>query len=290
MPEEQEDLNPDAPLSAAEKAEEVSKETFEQVATILLNLAIDGHPRAMRSIYAKRNQVLRDFDGDQEAAVTSIMEFVPPDKTMKEQMAHSLVRMMPGINISVRVVYPMWIQLRNTCLLAAVLGYDMTEEETHSQVIQAFAGVKSAIGLEAGLSTALQLAWTTLAGPVAALIPVGTLVGEMTDIASKGKAEVLSKLRDGKTGPVGPDIYSEELDPEPTMEERWAVFKEEFAPELKAHAEALASKAKEATKSKAEKAADMAKSGAAVAADKGKAAASAAAEQAGKLKGMMFKK
>lgn len=290
MPEEEANLDPDGPLSEGEKKEEVTKETFEEVAMILLNLAIEGHPRAIRSIYAKRNQVLRDFDGDQEAAVTSIMEYKPPEKTMKEQVAHLLVRMMPGINISVRVVYPMWIQVRNTCLLAAALGYDMSSEETHAQVIQAFAGVKTAVGAEAGLSMALQMAWTALAGPVAALIPVGSLVGEMTDLASKGKAEVLAKLREGKTGPVGPDIYTEELDPEPTMEERWAVLKEEFAPELKKHAEALAAKAHEATKSKAEKAADMAKNAAAVASEKGSKLAASASEQAGKLKGMMPKK
>merc|ERR1712194_615273 len=99
----------------------VNQENFEAGLEKLLELAINGYPRALQTIAARRNECLRRFKGDQDAAVDDAKD---ANNTWAQEAKETLFGIIPGIGLPLVLVRPIWKMLRRACLIAALLGHD----------------------------------------------------------------------------------------------------------------------------------------------------------------------
>lgn len=201
-------------MLTVEGSKEVAKENFEKGLKLLLNLAIDGHPKALRSIAAVRNKRLREFQGDQDAAAESVKENT---KSWAEEGREFLLGLIPGVGLPAALIYPMWKNLRRMCLTAAIFGLNMADEKVRAKILYAFIGMSSVEPAEMAIGFAVQAVWKKLAGPVAGLVPVGTLVGGLANVEDTvyTHGHIKEALSDGRRK-IPESEYMQELDPEIT--------------------------------------------------------------------------
>jgi len=186
-------------------------------------LAIDGYPKALRSTLAKRNELLRETMGDQDRAADVVKERAG---ALKEEGKTWLLGLVPYVGLPAALLYPTWTLMRRVCLLAAVYGLDMKGEDTRGRILHVFAGLRAVPAAEYALETAVQLVWTTFAGPVASVLPVGTLVSKVANVEGVVLSQIGKDTFAEKRQPVSSAIFDEILDPEPTAADYVALAKE----------------------------------------------------------------
>jgi len=205
------------------QAKEISKEAFANGIKKLLDLCIDGYPRALRSTLARRNELLRQVAGSQDEAADKIKAQAA---NVSEEAKSWLLGLVPYVGLPAAIIYPMWKQLRRVCLLAAVFGLSLKSEDSKARILHAFAGVRAVPAAEFAVESAVQLVWKAFVGPIAGLVPVGTLVSKIANVEGAvvdaiGR-DTFSEVRQ----PVTQAEYGQELDPEPTHADYIALAKE----------------------------------------------------------------
>lgn len=204
-------------------AKEISKEVFKAAMSKVLTLAIEGYPRGLRSTMANRNELLRETNGDQEAATEIIKARAA---ALSEEGKSWLIGLVPYVGLPASVLYPTWKIMRRVCLLAAVMGLDLSLEDTRGRILHAFAGLRSVPAAEFAVETVVQAIWVLFAGPIAGVIPVGMLVTKVTNIEGAVLGQVGSDTFSEKSRPIPKEEYLPELDPEPTSADYIALAKE----------------------------------------------------------------
>eukprot|EP00931_Biecheleriopsis_adriatica_P089142 TRINITY_DN63318_c0_g1_i1.p1 TRINITY_DN63318_c0_g1~~TRINITY_DN63318_c0_g1_i1.p1 ORF type:complete len:330 (+),score=88.60 TRINITY_DN63318_c0_g1_i1:37-1026(+) len=207
----------------------ISKAVFEQGLQKILNLAIKGYPRAMRSTLAKRNELLRAEGGgqerDQDAAVDKVKSSAAK---VSEETKTWVLGLVPYVGLPSKILYPTWCAMRRVCLLAAIYGHPLDEETTKAKILHAFAGMRSVPIAELALEAAVQAVWSTFAGP-AAFLPVGVLTSKVANVEGHvmtvvGKEEFAEGRQD-----VPEAEYQELLDGEPTVEDMLGLARDGIA-------------------------------------------------------------
>ena len=188
--------------------EAVGKEAFVHGIQRVLELAIHGFPRALRSTLSRRNALLREHEGDVEAAVAASMATTPSD-----QVKEFLLSMVPYVGMPATIIVPMW-RACGLCLLSSVRGPTSWRGRQRVRLLYAFGGVNVANAGEAALGAAAQAVWTKLAGPLAGtVVPVGALVQSLAECAVAAQQAGLVDFADGARA-VPRDEYADELDAE----------------------------------------------------------------------------
>lgn len=282
----------DTKLPSSENIEEaklIYKEAFVTGLQRVLEVAISGYPKALRSTASRRNELLREFNGDQDAAVEKVSEMA---SDLREEGKTWVLGLVPYIGLPASILYPTWMALRRICLLAGVYGLDLESEQTQAHVLHVFAGVGSVPTTEWLLEAAAQKVWEMFAGPVAGMLPVGALVSKVANVEGHVVNAVGAKEFDEFRQEVPADVYRQMLDPEPTMKDYLELAKQGSSAALYAAYHArhhlMTEQARENARGSAvaagtavaQKAAAVGKVTAAAAADLGKAATDAATSKA----------
>eukprot|EP00928_Gymnodinium_smaydae_P006506 TRINITY_DN12310_c0_g1_i1.p1 TRINITY_DN12310_c0_g1~~TRINITY_DN12310_c0_g1_i1.p1 ORF type:complete len:343 (+),score=91.88 TRINITY_DN12310_c0_g1_i1:64-1092(+) len=205
----------EAATERVERAKEISKEKFMVALKKVLVLAIDGYPRALRSTLSKRNELLRLHGGDQDSAAEDIKAQAAD---VKEETKTWLIGCVPFVGLPAKVLYPAWRALRRVALLAGTFGLDLDADVTRAKILHAFAGLRGAALGEFALEAAVQLVWSTFAGP-AAFLPVGVLASKVANVEGIVMTSVGRETFAEDRRPVTPEEYEQELDAEPTSED-----------------------------------------------------------------------
>eukprot|EP00929_Paragymnodinium_shiwhaense_P097105 TRINITY_DN58867_c0_g1_i1.p1 TRINITY_DN58867_c0_g1~~TRINITY_DN58867_c0_g1_i1.p1 ORF type:complete len:372 (-),score=78.82 TRINITY_DN58867_c0_g1_i1:60-1097(-) len=220
----------EAELAAArakiEGAKKVSKEAFELGLRRLLNLAIAGYPRALRSTQSIRNELLRRHIGNQDAAVDDVKAQAAD---LKEEGKTWLLGVIPYVGLPASVLYPTWRALRRCCLLAGTYGLPLYEDWARAKVLHVFCGMRAVPIGECALEKAVQMTWTMVAGPAAAFVPVGMLASKVANVEGHVMGVIGHETFTECRTVVGPEEYILELDAEPTREDYMALAKDTSA-------------------------------------------------------------
>eukprot|EP00747_Dinoflagellata_sp_TGD_P209808 gnl/TRDRNA2_/TRDRNA2_83181_c0_seq1.p1 gnl/TRDRNA2_/TRDRNA2_83181_c0~~gnl/TRDRNA2_/TRDRNA2_83181_c0_seq1.p1 ORF type:complete len:324 (+),score=72.23 gnl/TRDRNA2_/TRDRNA2_83181_c0_seq1:42-1013(+) len=199
-----------------ENAQQVSKETFEAGIQRMLVLVIEGYPRALRSTAAKRNEILRKNNGNQDGAVEDVKEQAA---ALAEEGKTWMLGLLPFIGFPAKLAYPTWRCLRRVCLMAGIYGHDLQTTETRAKILHVFAGLRAVPVGEWVLEEATQAVWVAFAGPIAGALPVGTLCSKVANVEGHVLAAVGNETFQEGRQPVPPAVYMQELDPEPTAQD-----------------------------------------------------------------------
>lgn len=200
--------------AAVEEAKTVTKENFEKAILKLLRLAIEGYPKALRSTPARRNEMLRKHSGNQDSCIGEVKESA---SKMSEEGKTWLLGLVPYVGLPAAVLYPSWMMLRRVCLMASLFGLDLGESKSQAKILHAFAGLRGVPAAECAVEMAVQAVWNAFAGPVAGVIPVGTLVTKVANVEGQVVDFVGKDTFAVERRPIPPEEYNQELDPEPTM-------------------------------------------------------------------------
>lgn len=213
-----------------ETGSKVSREVFVQAMQKLLNLAISGYPRAMRSTRAKRNELLRAQGGGEEKHQDAAVELVRSSAAkLSEETKTWVLGLVPYVGLPSKVLYPTWCALRRVCLLAGVYGHDLEAEATKVRMLHAFCGMRSVPIAELVLETAVQAVWEAVAGPAAAFVPVGVLTSKVANVEGHVMA-VVGKEQFGEGRRDVPESeYEQVLDGEPSVEDYLGLAKDSVA-------------------------------------------------------------
>lgn len=206
----------DAAAGAIEEAKTVTKENFEKAILKLLRLAIEGYPKALRSTPARRNEMLRRYNGNQEACVEEVKS---ASANMTEESKTWLLGLVPYIGLPATLLYPSWTMLRRVCLMASLFGLDLSLDRTQAKILHAFAGLRGVPAAEFTVEFAVQAVWTTFAGPVAGMVPVGTLVSKVANVEGHVVDMVGRDTFGQDQRQLAAEEYQDELDPEPTLKD-----------------------------------------------------------------------
>lgn len=197
-----------------EQAKQITKDAFNAGMKKLLILAIDGYPKALRSTLARRNAELRQTNGDQDAACEVVKARAA---AMSEEGKTWLLGLVPFIGFPAQLLYPTWMIMRRVCLLAAIYGLDLSSEDTRGRILHVFAGLRAVPAVECGMEMAVQAVWVALVGPVAGIVPVGTLVTKVTNVEGHVVDAMGRETFSEMQRKVPEAEYAAELDPEPTL-------------------------------------------------------------------------
>jgi len=210
------DDDDEASLEAAreeiEKAKEISKEVFMLGLQRLLNLAIEGYPRAVRSTVGRRNELLRRCGGDQDAAVERIADSAAK---LSEEGKTWVLGLVPFVGLPSSILYPTWTLLRRVCLVASTYGHDLKDESVRAKILGIFAKMRSVPVAEYTLECAVQAVWVAFAGPAANFIPVGALVSKVANVEGHVLGMLGKETFEEGRRLVPEADYLLELDPEP---------------------------------------------------------------------------
>lgn len=217
------DVGEAAKIEEVEQAKQMTKEAFAAGMRKLLVLAIEGYPKALRSTMARRNELLRDVKGDQDAAAEKIKAAAA---ALSEEGKTWLLGLVPYVGFPAQLLYPTWTIMRRVCLLAAVFGLDLSTEDTRGRILHVFAGLRAVPAVEYGMEMACQAVWVAFAGPLAGFLPVGTLVtkvanveGAVVDVVGRESfCEMGRKLAEAE--------YADPLDAEPTLSDYMSLAKD----------------------------------------------------------------
>jgi len=192
-------------------AAEVLEEVFVQVVIGLLHIAIHGYPQVIRSTRGSRNELLRRHSGNADAAASEAAE---GGDEYVEQAKGQLLRLLPYIGLPSSLIYPMWRELRQACLIAAVYGHDLLRQDVQARILMATAGFRGLPAAEAKLEKAAQKLWQRIASASTRRIQVGKAAVQLMELAERVTDSVLQEFRSGPG--VTPEEYAKVLDPEPT--------------------------------------------------------------------------
>jgi len=206
-----------------ESTKEISKEAFEKGIQKLLNLTIEGYPRAVRSTAANRNMLLRRFSGDQDESVEEVKRQAA---NITEEAKTWLLGLVPYVGLPGAVLYPSWRLLRRVCVLAGLYGHDLDLPETRAKILHVFGGLRAVPVAEFAVEHAVQVVWSTLVGPVAAVVPVGTLVSKIANVEGKVMGIIGQETFSEGRQTVPEEVYMQELDPEPNHHDYAALAKD----------------------------------------------------------------
>mmetsp|Transcript_143793 Transcript_143793/g.358424 ORF Transcript_143793/g.358424 Transcript_143793/m.358424 type:complete len:343 (-) Transcript_143793:39-1067(-) len=206
-----------------ENTKEISREAFVLGIQKLLNLTIAGYPRAIRSSLSKRNELLRRFDGDQDAAVEEIKRQAA---SITEEAKTWVLGLVPYVGLPGAILYPTWRLLRRVCVMAGLYGHDLDLPETRAKIVHVFGGLRAVPAVEYAIETAVQLVWTSFVGPVAAFVPVGTLVSKVANVEGKVMGIVGQETFSEGRQLVPEEVYMQVLDGEPTPHDFAALAKD----------------------------------------------------------------
>lgn len=206
-----------------ESTKEISREAFEKGIRKLLNLTIEGYPRAVRSTPANRNVLLRKCHGDQDGAVEEVKAQAA---NITEEAKTWLLGLVPYVGLPGAVLYPSWRLLRRVCVMAGLYGHDLSSEETRAKILHVFGGLRAVPACEFAVETAVQTVWKTFVGPVAAVVPVGTLVSKVANVEGKVMGIIGQETFAEGRQVVPEEVYMQELDPEPTPHDYAALAKD----------------------------------------------------------------
>jgi len=212
-------------VEVAEDNQNVAETAFVKVVRQLVEVAVDGYPRALQSSIAKRNKLLIKTNGDVDAAIEKILN-PSMNKTFQEEVKEFLLILIPYIGVPAAIIYPLWKQLRRACVVAGLFGHDLHDESVQSRIMYDVAGVKagSVAGIKV-LEKAAQGLWVALAGPKAKIIPVGKLCSALADIEGKANKIMVEDLKQGKKE-IPPEEWNMQMDEEPTINQMAEVIKE----------------------------------------------------------------
>lgn len=139
----------------------MDESTFDNVIGTFLAVAIFGYKDGVRSIIAKRNEILRQFNGDNVAAAWDNTWFIVPEEVIVVKIVLYLVPAV--ISVTHDAVKYMWYSLRDTCLMAALMGYDMDSDDTLQSIITAWVGVQASKVIGIGVAKVAHIGfqiWT----------------------------------------------------------------------------------------------------------------------------------
>jgi len=198
---------------------QAGQEVFVFGVQVLLTLAVDGYPRAIRSTLARRNELLRWHGGDAKSSAATAVE------SQEEYLTEArdfLIRLIPSLGMPLTILYPLWRNVRSLLLVAGLFGHDLHDEMVQSRVICAAAGLQTAPKADKTLERALEFLWRKLAGSLAKLVPASHIV--QTDVENKAMAFFIEHFSDGP-GASEAD-YMLELDPEVSLDDFMELLRE----------------------------------------------------------------
>merc|ERR1740123_2708452 len=182
----------------------------------LLNLCIQGYPKAIRSTLSRRNELLRKHEGSQELAVDEVEASAG---ALTEEAKTWLVGLIPYIGLPASLLLPTWKLCRRVCLLAGLYGHDLDAEETQVKIFHVFGGLRAVPALEFALETAVQAVWKAFVGPVARFVPVGALASKVANDEGHVMVALGKETFSEGQQPVPEEVYRELLDAEPTWQD-----------------------------------------------------------------------
>mmetsp|Transcript_93404 Transcript_93404/g.166158 ORF Transcript_93404/g.166158 Transcript_93404/m.166158 type:complete len:260 (-) Transcript_93404:32-811(-) len=219
---------------AAVQLAQLGQESFLFGVQALLLLAIDGYPRAIRSTRARRNELLRLYNGNArssvEAAVDSQDDFLTEARDF-------LIQLVPSVGMPVSILYPLWKNLRMLLLVAGLFGHNLEGEEVKTHVICASVGLQSVPKAENTIEKALEVLWRRLAGSIAKLVPASHIILQVLDLESRAITSFIDHFSDGPG--VSETEYLQELDPDVGLKEFLELLREIGAQSLEQLRKAL---------------------------------------------------
>lgn len=213
----------DAAVATIEKGKVIGQEKFQEAIMKLLIISIEGYPRALRSTMARRNEMLRKHNGNQDTCADDVKDQA---SNLTEEGKTWLIGMVPVLGLPGSVIYPAWRALRRCCLLAGIYGHDLNTDETRAKILSVFAGLRGAVVGEYVLEQVLQAVWVQFAGPASKFMPVGTLASKLVNVEGHVMALVGHETFTDGRRVVPPEEYALELDPEPTSSDYLALAKD----------------------------------------------------------------
>lgn len=212
MAEDDPEMIEEEQLDEVAASKQITWEAFHSGITRLLNLTIEGYPRALRSTFARRNELLRKHLGDQAACVEDVKAQAA---AISEEAKTWLLGLVPYVGLPSAILYPTWRLLRRVCLLAGVYGHDLDAEETRAKILHVFGGLRAVPAGEFALEVAVQTVWTALAGP-AKIIPVGSFVSKVANVEGTLMGIIGQETFSEGSQLVPEEVYQEILDSEPS--------------------------------------------------------------------------
>lgn len=245
---------PEGPSKPAEKPEKMkidkvdmndplmkvsmSKDAWKQPMMDMLYLAIHGKPGVVRSALASRNALLRQTKGNPDAAARIIID--AGDFYQDEMRAYLLPFIkfdIPGIGFPEALVVTTWMEMRRICIIAALFGHDLEQETVQARVLLATAGMRSfdILAVEHVVPWALDQLWAAICTaalvPVAAVLPVGSIITGLLKLNSKATTVVIKEFKeDAKVVPESE--YSQELEPQYVLADAMKLLWEEGKQDL----------------------------------------------------------
>lgn len=207
-------------------ANEVDEKQFSESLTSLVKVAATGYPKALRSTYAKRNELLRKHKGDMEAAAAEVKG---KGNSLSTEVKDMMLSLIPYVGLPVSVLKPMWRELRRGCLIAAVYGHDLSKEETQARVLMTLGVAQGGEKMkEKSLELAIKFFWSALCKKcgfgLARKLPVGKLVAVL-DFEEKARQAMVVEFQKDQVQ-LDESAYVDELDPRPTNKEFLELLKD----------------------------------------------------------------
>ena len=115
-----------------EKAEEAAGETLSGTLKSLLAKAITGDAPMVEATHERRDRYLKDANGDVRQAVLNV---VNKRHGLSESTKSWLLKTIPFAGVPISVVRALWLQLRDTALIAALYGHDLYDKDVQSKII-----------------------------------------------------------------------------------------------------------------------------------------------------------
>lgn len=208
-----------------EKAQEVTQEAFEEALSGMLKYVVDGiefdsgeyMPQCLawmpevkiESTLSRRDRYLREFAGDQDAAVKAA---VTRNNKITRKLKLMAVKFTPFIGFPTSYSMSLWHQLREIALIASIYGHDVKDPEVQMRILESLVTAK-AMGVPAKtVDNAAK--WVIKAILVEAgynyipvYIPAKMIFNYFTNNAAKVSAQAISHFGGENAKPVPESDY-----------------------------------------------------------------------------------
>jgi len=133
-------------------------QSFEQELNVILKYCISGVPYLSQSCKERCSRYLREHNDDIKSAIKSA---ISRNHSFYAKFTRAAIGSIPIIGIPPALFMPLWRQLREISLIAALTGYDVDSKEVQSKIIRCLALDSSLITLSIP-STTTTVATCTL--------------------------------------------------------------------------------------------------------------------------------
>eukprot|EP00928_Gymnodinium_smaydae_P062314 TRINITY_DN46210_c0_g1_i1.p1 TRINITY_DN46210_c0_g1~~TRINITY_DN46210_c0_g1_i1.p1 ORF type:complete len:279 (-),score=81.48 TRINITY_DN46210_c0_g1_i1:90-926(-) len=199
----------------------MTKDAWKEPMMDMLTLAINGKPGVIRSARASRNALLRETNGDADAAAQLI---ISSEDYYQDEVRSFLLPFIkfdiPGVGFPEALVVTSWMEMRRICVIASLFGHDLHCDRVQGRVLLATAGMRSfdIMAVEHVVPWALDQLWAALctaaAVPIASVLPVGSIITGLLKLNDKATTMIVIKQFKEDATPVPKSEWEQELEPQ----------------------------------------------------------------------------